>query len=276
MKRFDGRVCDDAMQDPVLLRLRERAEEIRNYYETREFARATRLVMELADVINEYVDQNKPWELAKDPDKADELHRVASVALEGFRLLTLYLKPVLPHTAENVESFLSIKPLAWSSVDDVLSSSSPIKPFKHLMQRVDMEKQLDVLLPEKAPEPEVALPGGEAIAPECSIDDFAKIDLRVAKIVKCEAVEGSTKLLRLTLDLGEGKTRNVFSGIKSAYNPSDLEGRLTIMIANLAPRKMRFGLSEGMVLAASDAQDKNLGLFLLSPDSGAVPGMRVR
>lgn len=120
------------------------------------------------------------------------------------------------------------------------------------------------------------LPGGEAIAPECSIDDFAKIDLRVAKIVKCEAVEGSTKLLRLTLDLGEGKTRNVFSGIKSAYNPSDLEGRLTIMIANLAPRKMRFGLSEGMVLAASDAQDKNLGLFLLSPDSGAVPGMRVR
>lgn len=276
VKRFDGRVCDDAMKDPVLLRLRERAEEIRNYYETREFARATRLVMELADVINEYVDQNKPWELAKDPDKADELHRVASVALEGFRLLTLYLKPVLPHTAENVESFLSIKPLAWSSVDDVLSSSSPIKPFKHLMQRVDMEKQLDALLPEKAPEPEVALPGGEAIAPECSIDDFAKIDLRVAKIVKCEAVEGSTKLLRLTLDLGEGKTRNVFSGIKSAYNPSDLEGRLTIMIANLAPRKMRFGLSEGMVLAASDAQDKNLGLFLLSPDSGAVPGMRVR
>lgn len=112
-------------------------------------------------------------------------------------------------------------------MDDVLSSSSPIKPFKHLMQRVDMEKQLDALLPEKAPEPEVALPGGEAIAPECSIDDFAKIDLRVAKIVKCEAVEGSTKLLRLTLDLGEGKTRNVFSGIKSAYNPSDLEGRLT-------------------------------------------------
>ena len=144
------------------------------------------------------------------------------------------------------------------------------------MQRVDMDKQLNVLVPEKAPEPEPVLPGGEAIAPECKIDDFTKIDLRVAKIVKCEHVEGSTKLLRLTLDLGEGRTRNVFSGIKGAYQPEDLEGRLTVMIANLAPRKMRFGVSEGMVLAASDANDKNLGLFILEPDSGAVPGMRIR
>ena len=264
------------MQDPILVRLRERADEIRSYYEAREFARATRLVMELADVINEFVDQEKPWELAKDPTKAEALHRAASIALEGFRLLTLYLKPVLPHTAEQVEAFLSIDPLDWSSVEKSLSSTSPIKPFKHLMQRVDMEKQLDVLLPEKAPEPEPVLPGGEAIAPECTIDDFTKIDMRVAKIVKCEAVEGSTKLLRLTLDLGEGRTRNVFSGIKSAYNPADIEGRLTIVIANLAPRKMRFGVSEGMVLCASDAQNKDLGLFLLSPDSGAVPGMRIR
>ena len=276
VKRFEGRVLDAAMQDPILVRLRERADEIRSYYEAREFARATRLVMELADVINEFVDQEKPWELAKDPTKAEALHRAASIALEGFRLLTLYLKPVLPHTAEQVEAFLSIDPLDWSSVEKSLSSTSPIKPFKHLMQRVDMEKQLDVLLPEKAPEPEPVLPGGEAIAPECTIDDFTKIDMRVAKIVKCEAVEGSTKLLRLTLDLGEGRTRNVFSGIKSAYNPADIEGRLTIMIANLAPRKMRFGVSEGMVLCASDAQNKDLGLFLLSPDSGAVPGMRIR
>ena len=276
VKRFEGRVLDAAMQDPILVRLRERADEIRSYYEAREFARATRLVMELADVINEFVDQEKPWELAKDPTKAEALHRAASIALEGFRLLTLYLKPVLPHTAEQVEAFLSIDPLDWSSVEKSLSSTSPIKPFKHLMQRVDMEKQLDVLLPEKAPEPEPVLPGGEAIAPECTIDDFTKIDMRVAKIVKCEAVEGSTKLLRLTLDLGEGRTRNVFSGIKSAYNPADIEGRLTIVIANLAPRKMRFGVSEGMVLCASDAQNKDLGLFLLSPDSGAVPGMRIR
>ena len=175
-----------------------------------------------------------------------------------------------------VEDFLSIEPLTWASVSVPLSSASPIKAFKHLMQRVDMEKQLDVLVPEKAPEPEPVLPGGEAIAPECTIDDFTKIDLRVAKIVKCEPVEGSTKLLRLTLDLGEGRTRNVFSGIASAYKPEQLEGRMTVVIANLAPRKMRFGVSEGMVLAASDAGDKSLGLFVLEPHSGAIPGMRIR
>ena len=201
--------------------------------------------MELADKINEFVDQEKPWELAKNPEARAELHRVSSIALEGFRLLTLYLKPVLPATATRVEDFLSIEPLTWASVSVPLSSASPIKAFKHLMQRVDMEKQLDVLVPEKAPEPEPVLPGGEAIAPECTIDDFTKIDLRVAKIVKCEPVEGSTKLLRLTLDLGEGRTRNVFSGIASAYKPEQLEGRMTVVIANLAPRKMRFGVSEG-------------------------------
>ena len=148
------------------------------------------------------------------------------------------------------------------------------------MQRVDMEKQLDRLLPNVpvAAEPVEApkLPGGEAVAAECTIDDFTKIDLRVAKIVDCDEVEGSTKLLRLTLDLGEGRTRNVFSGIKSAYKPEDLKGKLTGVIANLAPRKMRFGVSEGMVLAASDAEDKSLGLFILEPHAGAVPGMRIR
>ena len=275
-KKFDGRVDDSAMQDPLLEAIRSRAEEVKGFFEIREFARATRLVMELADKINEFVDQEKPWELAKNPEARAELHRVSSIALEGFRLLTLYLKPVLPATATRVEDFLSIEPLTWASVSVPLSSASPIKAFKHLMQRVDMEKQLDVLVPEKAPEPEPVLPGGEAIAPECTIDDFTKIDLRVAKIVKCEPVEGSTKLLRLTLDLGEGRTRNVFSGIASAYKPEQLEGRMTVVIANLAPRKMRFGVSEGMVLAASDAGDKSLGLFVLEPHSGAIPGMRIR
>ena len=218
----------------------------------------------------------KKFEARVDDSARAELHRVSSIALEGFRLLTLYLKPVLPATATRVEDFLSIEPLTWASVSVPLSSASPIKAFKHLMQRVDMEKQLDVLVPEKAPEPEPVLPGGEAIAPECTIDDFTKIDLRVAKIVKCEPVEGSTKLLRLTLDLGEGRTRNVFSGIASAYKPEQLEGRMTVVIANLAPRKMRFGVSEGMVLAASDAADKSLGLFVLEPHSGAIPGMRIR
>ena len=148
-------------------------------------------------------------------------------------------------------------------------------PYQHLMQRVDMVRQLDQLLPDHVPEPKVRAPGGEAIAPEVTIDDFSKMDLRVAKVIKCQKVEGSTKLLQFTLDVGEGKTRNVFSGIQSAYKPEDLEGRLIIMIANLAPRKMRFGVSEGMILSASDADDKGLGLFVLSPDSGAVPGMRI-
>ena len=275
VKRFEGRILDAAMKDPLIERIKRRVPEVSAFYEAREFARATRLVMELADAVNEYVDEKKPWELAKDPAQAEALHWVSSVALECFRLLTLCLKPVLPATAERVEAFLSIAPLAWASAAEPLSSVNPIKPYQHLMQRVDMVRQLDQLLPDHVPEPKVRAPGGEAIAPEVTIDDFSKMDLRVAKVIKCQKVEGSTKLLQFTLDVGEGKTRNVFSGIQSAYKPEDLEGRLIIMIANLAPRKMRFGVSEGMILSAPDADDKGLGLFVLSPDSGAVPGMRI-
>ena len=275
VKRFEGRILDAAMKDPLIERIKRRVPEVSAFYEAREFARATRLVMELADAVNEYVDEKKPWELAKDPAQAEALHWVSSVALECFRLLTLCLKPVLPATAERVEAFLSIAPLAWASAAEPLSSVNPIKPYQHLMQRVDMVRQLDQLLPDHVPEPKVRAPGGEAIAPEVTIDDFSKMDLRVAKVIKCQKVEGSTKLLQFTLDVGEGKTRNVFSGIQSAYKPEDLEGRLIIMIANLAPRKMRVGVSEGMILSASDADDKGLGLFVLSPDSGAVPGMRI-
>ncbi len=275
VKRFEGRILDAAMKDPLIERIKSRVPEVSAFYEVREFARATRLVMELADAVNEYVDEKKPWELAKDPAQAEALHWVSSVALECFRLLTLCLKPVLPATAERVDAFLSIAPLAWASAAEPLSSVNPIKPYQHLMQRVDMVRQLDQLLPDHVPEPKVRAPGGEAIAPEVTIDDFSKMDLRVAKVIKCQKVEGSTKLLQFTLDVGEGKTRNVFSGIQSAYKPEDLEGRLIIMIANLAPRKMRFGVSEGMILSASDADDKGLGLFVLSPDSGAVPGMRI-
>ena len=275
VKRFEGRILDAAMKDPLIERIKSRVPEVSAFYEVREFARATRLVMELADAVNEYVDEKKPWELAKDPAQAEALHWVSSVALECFRLLTLCLKPVLPATAERVEAFLSIAPLAWASAAEPLSSVNPIKPYQHLMQRVDMVRQLDQLLPDHVPEPKVRAPGGEAIAPEVTIDDFSKMDLRVAKVIKCQKVEGSTKLLQFTLDVGEGKTRNVFSGIQSAYKPEDREGRLIIMIANLAPRKMRVGVSEGMILSASDADDKGLGLFVLSPDSGAVPGMRI-
>ena len=236
VKRFEGRILDAAMKDPLIERIKSRVPEVSAFYEVREFARATRLVMELADAVNEYVDEKKPWELAKDPAQAEALHWVSSVALECFRLLTLCLKPVLPATAERVEAFLSIAPLAWASAAEPLSSVNPIKPYQHLMQRVDMVRQLDQLLPDHVPEPKVRAPGGEAIAPEVTIDDFSKMDLRVAKVIKCQKVEGSTKLLQFTLDVGEGKTRNVFSGIQSAYKPEDLEGRLIIMIANLAPR----------------------------------------
>lgn len=274
VKRFDGKVDESVMNHELLQGIRARAEEIQAYYEAREYARATRLVMELADQINEFVDREKPWELAKE-GKEKELQQISSIALEGFRLLTLFLKPVLPATAERVESFLSIEPLVWKDVNNHLTASHQVQPFKHLMQRVDMEKQLDVLVPEIAVEEAAPVPGNEPIEAECTIEDFSKVDLRVAKIVKCNRVEGSTKLLQLSLDLGEGRLRNVFSGIQSAYSPEDLEGRLTIVVANLAPRKMRFGVSEGMVLSASDAKNKEAGLFLLSPDSGAVPGMRV-
>mgnify|MGYP002422283859 FL=1 len=209
------------------------------------------------------------------PTRRADLHRVCSVALEAFRLLTLMLKPVLPATAANVEAFLNCGELTWDTADRVLSPESPISAFKHLMQRADI-KQLDALVPgapEVKPE-EKPLPGGEAIAETVTIDDFNKLDLRVAKIVKCEAVEGSDKLLRLTVDIGEGRTRNIFSGIKAWYDPKDLEGKLTVVIANLAPRKMRFGVSEGMLLSASDASEKK-GLYILEPQTGAEPGMRL-
>ncbi|HBC70040.1 MAG: methionine--tRNA ligase [Duodenibacillus sp.] len=275
-KRFEGRVSDAAMSEPLLATIAAERDAIRDLYEDREYGRAMRRVMELADLVNEYVDREKPWELAKKEGAAADLQRVASVALEAFRMLTLYLKPVLPATAERVEAFLNCGELTWESIGNHLSSSRPINKFEHLMGRVDREKQLDKLVPEKAPEPEAPkLPGGEAIAPTCTIDDFAKVDLRIARIVKCEQVEGSDKLLRLELDVGEGRLRQVFSGIKAFYKPEDLTGKLTVMIANLAPRKMRFGLSEGMVLAASDASDKKSGIYLIEPTAGAKPGMRL-
>ena len=274
-KRFEGKVSDAAMADPLLKAITDGASEIKALYEDREYSKALRRVMEFADAVNEYVDREKPWELAKTEGKEADLQRVASVALEAFRLLTLYLKPVLPATAAKVESFLNCGTLSWDSVLTPLTSTNPISKFEHLMGRVDREKQLDVLVPEKpVVEEKKALLGGE-IAPTCTIDDFAKLDLRVAKILKAETVEGSTKLLRFELDIGEEKPRQVFSGIQAAYKPEDLVGKLVIMIANLAPRKMRFGLSEGMLLCASATDGKPSELYLIEPFEGAKPGMRL-
>jgi methionyl-tRNA synthetase len=241
----------------------------------RDFGRALRDIMAVADVVNQQYDAAKPWEIAKDPQQRERLHAVCSDAIRAFSVLTYFLSPVLPHTAERVAQWLGLAtPLRFADLE-VLPQK--IQPYSHLMQRIDplvLDKLFE--LPDASVTPEV-IPGGEALAAEIKIDDFAKIDLRVAKIVHAEIVTGSDKLLKLTLDAGEGRTRQVFSGIKSAYQPEDLVGKLTVLVANLAPRKMKFGMSEGMVLAASHADEKAYpGIYLLDPQAGAQPGMRVR
>ena len=282
-KRFAGRLGEiSADGDALLSVLRAQSDAITQLYEFREFAKALREVMLLADRVNAYVDQNKPWELAKQAGMDTRLQDVCTVCIEAFRLLTIYLKPVLPALATEVEGFLKTGPLSFADAAAGLGSGHAIGDYKHLLQRVDI-KQLDALFEppaQETPAPsaiEYIAPGGEDIAPAITIDDFSKIDLRIAKIINCEAVEGSTKLLRLTLDVGEGTLRNVFSGIASSYQPADLIGKHTVMVANLAPRKMKFGISEGMVLAASHANEKaEPGIFVLEPLPGAQPGMRVR
>ncbi len=286
-KRFGGLLSSDlGVEGRTLLdTLRAHRDEVQRLYEEREFGKAMREVMLLADKVNEYVDQNKPWELAKHAGKGEVLHDVCSVCIEAFRLLTIYLKPVLPALAEQVEAFLRVPPLVFADASRALAGHQAgghtIGEYKHLMQRVD-PKQVDALF--DAPTAAPTFPGGEPLAAEIDVDAFAKVDLRIAKIVNCEHVEGSNKLLRLTLDVGEGTDpqgrpilRNVFSGIKSAYTPEQLVGKFTVMVANLAPRKMKFGVSEGMVLAASHADSKaHPGLYVLEPWPGATPGLRVR
>jgi methionyl-tRNA synthetase len=273
-KRFEGQLSTDFGPQgfALLSELREASEGIAALYETREFGKATREIMLMADKVNAYVDQNKPWDLAKDAANDQALHQVCSTLVNTFAVLARYLAPVLPSLAQAVEAFTGSDMQTWNAAaSDVVS----IAPYQHLMQRVTPE-QLDALFEPPAPTEVKLTPGGEDIAPTISIDDFAKIDLRIAKIVNCEPVEGSVKLLRLTLDVGEGRMRNVFSGIASMYKPEDLIGQLTVLVANLAPRKMKFGVSEGMVLAASHADEKaQPGIHVLTPWPGAVPGMRI-
>ena len=247
---------------------------IANHYENRDFSKAIRKIMALADLANEYIAAKEPWKLNKDPDQQQKVQDICSLGINMFRVILTYLKPVLPSMAEAGETFLNDS-LTWESVNQPLVKHQ-INPFTPLMQRIEKER-VDAMveaskqdLP-KAIEPIISGPlADEPLADEISFDDFIKVDLRVALIVKAEHVEGADKLLQLTLDIG-GETRQVFSGIKSSYDPQSLEGRLTVMVANLAPRKMRFGMSEGMVLAAADKK----GIYLLEPDSGAQPGQRV-
>ncbi len=251
-------------------------------YESREFGKALREVMALADLANQFVDEQKPWELSKQAGAEHRLHEVCSVAINLFRLLTVYLKPVLPKLAEDAERFLALAPLQWADSAKLLPGGHRIDEYRHLLTRVE-EKQLDRLF-DTASVPQPAAPQRHAqkqqhaakehaVISEITIEDFAKLDLRVAKIARAEAVEGADKLVKLTLDLG-GTTRTVFAGIKSAYAPQALEGKLAVLVANLAPRKMKFGISEGMILAASG--EEGPGIFLVSPEAGAQPGMRVK
>ncbi|MFZ5537669.1 MAG: methionine--tRNA ligase [Pseudomonadota bacterium] len=273
---FDGRLAQE-LHDPALYHEFVAAgDSIAAAYEASDTARAMREIMALADRANQYIDQHKPWALAKEGGREEEVQAICTQGLNLFRVLMTYLKPVLPGMAQKVEAFLHFGELTWDAPHQLMLHHV-IQPFEPLMTRIEKDK-IDAMLEENkttlpgpaAAEPKPAI---EPIAETISIEDFAKIDLRIARIVKAEHVEGADKLLRLTLDIGS-ETRNVFAGIKSAYKPEDLEGRLTVMVANLAPRKMKFGLSEGMVLAASGAGAP--GLFILSPDEGAQPGMRVK
>ncbi len=278
-KRFGGRLSATCCEPELYAEFAAAREPIGELFEQREYGHAIREIMALADRANQYIDQHKPWVLIKETGREAEVQAVCSTGLNLFRVLVAYLKPVLPKLAEAAEDFLNIAPLRWEDVAEPLTDHV-IDPFKPLLTRIEKEK-VDAMLEDAKEHLEPAAPAKpasaqsadiEPIAPEITFDDFAKIDLRIARIVRAEHVEGADKLLKLTLDIGLG-TRQVFAGIKSAYAPEDLEGRLTVMVANLKPRKMRFGLSEGMVLAAGPGGKE---LFLLSPDEGARPGMRVK
>lgn len=292
-KRFDGKLNPTA-GNAVVAEIKAAAKLVADSYADREYGKALREIMRLADLANGYVAEKAPWVIAKQEGQDTLLQQVCSDALEMFRLLTLYLKPVLPKLAGEIEQFLNIAPLTWGMAEASLPAQHLINAYEHLITRVDA-KQIEAMteankenLQATPTQTAVAAPHSEQRhaqhqqneanaeseeAAYISIDDFTKVDLRIARIANAEHVEGAEKLLKLTLDIGEEKPRQVFAGIKSAYDPATLVGRLTVMVANLAPRKMKFGMSEGMVLAASDERG---GPFILSPDSGAQPGMRVK
>jgi len=282
-KRFDNKLSATCSEPELYQSFVDAGDQIAAHYENRDYGRAIREIMALADKANQYIDDKAPWVIAKEEGKDQELHDISSVGINLFRVLMGYLKPVLPLMAADAEVFLNIEPMTWNSQAKPLCDHS-VNKFKPLMTRVEREK-IDAMIEDSkedlAAEAKVIDKGAaqktansaiDPIAETIEFDDFAKVDLRIARIVKAEHVEGADKLLQLTLDIGDG-TRNVFAGIKSAYQPEDLEGKLTVMVANLAARQMRFGLSEGMVLAAGPG---GKDLFILNPDDGAQPGMRVK
>ena len=275
-KRFEGRL-KDVSGSALLAKLAAESDNIAEQYENREYARALRDIMALADAVNEYVDANKPWELAKQEGQDERLHEVCSELINAFTMLTAYLAPVLPQTAANAARFLNLDAITWANTRETLGEHA-INKYEHLMQRVE-QKQVDDLIEankqsiQTTPAPAAEEGKYEKVAEQASFDDFMKIDMRVAKVLNCEAVEGSTKLLKFDLDFGFEK-RIIFSGIAASYpNPAELNGRMVIAVANFAPRKMaKFGVSEGMILSAATAEGK---LKLLDVDAGAQPGDKV-
>lgn len=273
-KRFDGMLSDDCAEPDLFQQFIDAETTIADLFDSREYGKAMREIMALADKANQYIDEKKPWLIAKEEGKDLELQQVCSVGLNLFRILIAYLKPVIPSLAANAEQFLNLTEQLWPNAAQPLLAHR-INAFTPLMTRVDPEKIAAIVEAskenlEKTPAP--AAKRFDPIAEAIEIDDFAKIDLRIAKILKAEHVEGAEKLLHLTVDIGD-ETRSIFAGIKSAYAPEDLIGKLTVVVANLKPRKMRFGLSEGMVLAAGPG---GKDIWVLSPDDGAQPGMRVK
>lgn len=286
-KGFGGKLSAELDNPQLLVEMQAAKKEITDYYQEREYGKAIRLIMSLADKANQYINDKQPWVIAKEDKQSVELQQICSTGINTFRLLIIYLKPVLPAMAAQAEEFLNVSELNWADLDSLLLEHE-IKKFKPLMTRVEADKvqamvtetQAEYETSQSATEPTITAETGNSSSPfepEIDFEDFAKIDLRIAKITEANHVDGADKLLKLTLDLGEdeqGKTitRTVFSGIKSAYDPASLTGKLTVVVANLKPRKMKFGLSEGMVLAAGPGGSE---IWLLEPHDGAKPGMRV-
>ena len=286
-KKYNGRLGSsiDEMDIEPLVKLQEAADDIARCYENRQFSEAIRHIMDLADIANEYVNDTQPWVLAKQEGQEERLQQICTASINMFRILTLYLKPVMPEMAKQIEEFLNIEPLLWGQQQELLLDHD-IQKYKHLAKRIE-EKQVNAMLEKnlqsmpaqtkndshsQVRHAQAQQTENPAIAETIAFDDFAKIDLRIACIVEAKHVEGAEKLLQLTLDIG-GEQRNVFAGIKSAYSPEQLQGKMTVMVANLAPRKMRFGVSEGMVLAAGPG---GKDLWILEPHEGAQPGMKVK
>ena len=282
-KRFGGKLSSNNMIPELTTEFQQAGDKIAELYEGREFGKAMREIMALADKANAWIDEVKPWVVAKEEGKDQELHDICSAGINLFRLLMIYLKPVLPAMSVKAEAFLNVAPLTWEDSCSILADHE-VNKFKPLMTRVETDKvaamieaSKEVLAQMAQQKPAEAVAENEwlakePIAEEIKFDDFAKVDLRIARIVNAEYVEGAGKLLRLTLDIGEAETRNIFAGIKSAYAPEALVGKHTVMVANLAPRKMKFGVSEGMVLAAGPG---GKDLWILEPHEGTQPGMRV-